>query len=189
MGDSFLVLLIKGIKTFKFDLIRDFKMLKIPRDTMIEQFRAVRQEKLSHENIPGKAVFHLDWLTNFQVKQSMQTQSSWFFEKNITLHSMVMWKQHETSYICTISNETTHKASGLILCHESLVAQGLNETVIVSDYRTSQYRNRYIVALIENFVNGNDTIISVKWIGLELGHGKGAADGVGAVVKKNWATL
>ena len=114
----------------------------------------------------GKAVLHLDWLTNFQVKQSMQTQSSWFFDKNIALHSMVIWKPHETSSICTISNEITHKAAGtwasLRLCHESLVAQGINKIVIVSDSSTSQYRNRYILALIENFVSDNDTITSAK---------------------------
>ena len=117
-------------------------MLKIPRDTMTEEFRAVQHEKLSLENIPGKAVFHLDRLTNFQVKQLRQIQSSWFFDKTIALRSMVIWNQHESLSICTISNGTTHKAAGtwagLRLCHKSLVAQGLNEIVIVSDSLTSQ---------------------------------------------------
>ena len=53
----------------------------------------------------------------------------------------------------------------------------------ISDSPTKQYRNRYIASLLEHLVDTYPEEITVKWIYLESGHGKGAADGVGATVK------
>lgn len=51
-----------------------------------------------------------------------------------------------------------------------------------SDSPTSQYRNKGMFWLIKTFCK--EFGISVKWIYLESGHGKGIPDGIGATVKK-----
>jgi hypothetical protein len=54
------------------------------------------------------------------------------------------------------------------------------QIVIVSDSPSSQYRNRFTLFLMNTLCNAS----SWEWIYSEAGHGKGAADGVGAAIKR-----
>lgn len=59
------------------------------------------------------------------------------------------------------------------------------ETVhFLSDSPSSQYRNKFIFYLITKFQDMNQNISKVTWNYQESGHGKGAPDGIGAVVKR-----
>ena len=64
-----------------------------------------------------------------------------------------------------------------------MLREGYMKIVFISDSPTKQYRNRYSASLPEHLVDTYPEVITVKWIYLESGHGKGAADGVGATVK------
>lgn len=177
----------KDSAAFKYDFVRDLKTLKGHQERIRSQYREVRNEKESLSSCPTKAIFHLDWSTNLKIQQSRQSQAAFFFDKQVALHPIVIWQNGGTSSICTISDHTSHKAAatwvGLNICLKTIVSEGYTEIVIISDSPTSQYRNRFIVALLEHFVLSSSAILSVKWIYLEAGHGKGAADGVGAAVK------
>jgi hypothetical protein len=54
---------------------------------------------------------------------------------------------------------------------------------LVSDSPSSQYRNKYTIAVVRQICQLRD-IASFNWIYSESGHGKGAPDGVGAAVKR-----
>ena len=64
---------------------------------------------------------------------------------------------------------------------------GKSNIVIVSDSPTSQYRNKDIFYLNNAFATEHD--LSLRWIYLESGHGKGIAGGVGAAVKRVITTI
>ena len=129
----------------------------------------------------------MDWSTNLAIKQSRAVQGHFFFNKQLSLHPMVLWHQGGSSSICTFSDSICHKAaatwagiSGLLY---EILREGYMKIVFISDSPTKQYRNRYIASLLEDLVDTYPEEITVKWIYLESGHGKGAADGVGATVK------
>jgi hypothetical protein len=56
------------------------------------------------------------------------------------------------------------------------------QIVIVSDSPSSQYRNRFTLFLMNTLCNASSW--EWEWIYSEAGHGKGAADGVGAAIKR-----
>ena len=129
----------------------------------------------------------MDWSTNLAIKQLRAVQGHFFFNKQLSLHPMVLWHQGGSSSICTFSDSICHKAaatwagiSGLLY---EILREGYMKIVFISDSPTKQYRNRYIASLLEHLVDTYPEEITVKWIYLESGHGKGAADGVGATVK------
>ena len=64
-----------------------------------------------------------------------------------------------------------------------MLREGYMKIAFISDSPTKQYRNQYIASLLEHLVDTYPEEITVKWIYLESGHGRGAADGIGATVK------
>ena len=58
---------------------------------------------------------------------------------------------------------------------------------IISDSPVTQFRNKSIFWLMKSFAQDNN--VELKWIYLEVGHGKGVADGVGATAKRGISDL
>jgi hypothetical protein len=88
-------------------------------------------------------------------------------------------------------SDDKNKKSDAIAAHlrpvlEHFVAVS-NETIervtVVSDSPTSQYRNRMTLYLIDRLLR-KQNILRWQWLYSEAGHGKGAADGVGAALKR-----
>lgn len=52
----------------------------------------------------------------------------------------------------------------------------------ISDSPSGQYRNRYNFHLLSSYAQQEK--VNVSWIFLEAGHGKSAADGIGACIKR-----
>ena len=178
----------KPSNLFKAELVRELRVLKEHIETCKTQFREVKKEKVSLADSPHKVIMHLDWSQNLAIKQARGAHSAFYYNKQISLHPLVMWHQGGSSSICTFSDSMCHDAaatwagiSGLL---NELIREGYVEIVFISDSPSKQYRNRFMVVLLEDFVQKNEHIdLSLKWIYLESGHGKGAADGVGATVK------
>ena len=109
-------------------------------------------------------------------------------QKQISLHTgMVYSKCRELSF-CTVSDCLKHNPAG-IWAHLHPVLEYLRYKTtatiihIISDGPTTQYRITQNFYLIANKVC-NYGFRSATWNFLEAGHGKRAADGIGAVVKR-----
>ena len=61
--------------------------------TIRSQFREVKREKELMLTDPEKAIIHMDWSTNLAIKQSRAVQGHFFFNKQLSLHPMVLWHQ------------------------------------------------------------------------------------------------
>ena len=83
-----------------------------------------------------------------------------------------------------ISDHVDHKASVVFASLESILLKYCHANVhhfnIISDYPTSQYRNKNVFWFVSKFCS----LKTIDWIYLEARKGKGAADGIGAVVKR-----
>ena len=154
------------------------------------QFKAVRQlkEKLTSEDV----LIHIDFSENLNCKYSSEIQSVHFgaSQRQISLHTGVIYTStNPTLPFCSISDNLKHSPCG-IWGHMCPVLQFIKEKnnsvknlYVLSDGPTTQYRCK------ENFFLLTKKPLeigykSVNWNFLEAGHGKGAPDGIGAVIKR-----
>ena len=153
------------------------------------QYKAIRQLK---ENLTEKdALIHIDFSENLSCKYFSEIQSMHFgaSQRQISLHTGVLYTCEKSMSFCSISDHLKHGPSA-IWGHLEPVLKIVKEehpTVdhlyFLSDGPTTQYRcrdNFYLLSRIPIEMGFK----SVNWNFLEASHGKGAPDGVGAVVKR-----
>ena len=85
-----------------------------------------------------------------------------------------------------MSDHTDHKAPAVMISIKSILEKLIKQEKklinIISDSPTSQYRNHKMFYLVQQFAK--EYRVTIRWIYLEAGHGKGIPDGIRAVVKK-----
>jgi hypothetical protein len=153
------------------------------------QYRALRslKEKLTDDDI----IIHVDFSENYACKYESEIQSMHFgaSQKQITLHTGMVYTKGHTQSFCSISDSTKHGPAA-IWAHLTPVIQDMKARLpqlaniyFITDGPTTQYRckdNFYLLATKiydMGFRVGN-------WNFLEAGHGKGAPDGIGAAIKR-----
>lgn len=145
------------------------------------------KEKLSHEEI----MIHIDFSENYLCKYADEIQSMHFggSRRQISLHTGIAYMADKVMPFCTVSDNLKHGPAA-IWAHmrpvlEYITSDRHYETIhFISDGPTTQYRNKH------NFFLWPRTVVDhgfhrSTWNFLEASHGKGAADGIGAAVKRN----
>ena len=104
----------------------------------------------------------------------------------MSLHPIYIWSSKEKFLKVTVGDSNNHTApasmTSLLSLLKELCDNGIKHLNVITDSSTSQYRNKGMLWLIKVFCK--ESGISVKWIYLESGHGKGIPDGTGVTVKK-----
>jgi hypothetical protein len=161
---------------------------------MMHQFRAIKELKLSLE--PGHLILHVDFSENYSAKYHREVQSAHFGDRQqVTIHQGVAYVAgQESQAFATLSDDNDKKAEA-IAAHLRPIFQRFNlafgkfdRVSIVSDSPSSQYRNRKTLYIIDRVLRTELDIMRWQWIYTEAGHGKGAADGVGAAIKRRCDT-
>ncbi|MES9881945.1 MAG: hypothetical protein ABW185_13790 [Sedimenticola sp.] len=154
------------------------------------QYSALRQlrENLTDDDV----VIHIDFSENYNCKYKTEIQSVHFgaSQKQISLHTGVAYTKDEMYSFTTISDCLKHNPAA-IWAHldpvldfvKSVKDVPVNTIHVISDGPTTQYRNK------QNFHLFSTRIFEKgfrrgTWNFLEAAHGKGAADGIGAVIKR-----
>ncbi|XP_052243392.1 uncharacterized protein LOC127853150 [Dreissena polymorpha] len=133
---------------------------------------------------------HIDFSENYACKYSDEIQSMHFggSRNQLSLHTGVIYLRDEVIPICTVSDFLRHDPAG-IWAHLTpilkYVTEDRNLTSIhfISDGPTTQYRNKNNIYLWGHKI-AEYGFKKSTWNFLEAAHGKGAADGVGAAVKR-----
>ncbi|XP_052224930.1 uncharacterized protein LOC127840558 [Dreissena polymorpha] len=133
---------------------------------------------------------HIDFSENYACKYSDEIQSMHFggSRNQLSLHTGVIYLRDEVIPICTVSDFLRHDPAG-IWAHLTpilkYVTEDRNLTSIhfISDGPTAQYRNKNNIYLWGHKI-AEYGFKKSTWNFLEAAHGKGAADGVGAAVKR-----
>lgn len=160
------------------------------------QYSAIKELK---ENMPENAVLcHVDFSENYSLKYNEEIQSFHFggSRQQISLHTGVLYyvsshnKELTCKSFCTLSKNIKHDASAIWAHLEPVLkmAQDLVPTLttihFLSDSPSSQYRNRSIFYMMTRLKEQVPNLNLITWNYQEAGHGKGAPDGIGAVVKR-----
>lgn len=163
---------------------------------IIHQYKATDSIK---RNLAAKEILiHADFSENYNCKYSEEVQSAHFggSKPQISLHTVVIYYKDLESdnvvplSICTLSDNLRHDPSA-ICAHLQLAIMEIQkiipyiETVhFLSDGPSTQYKNRKMFFLIANYLASYLEVNRLRWHYSESGHGKGAPDGIGGVVKR-----
>ena len=167
-------------------LVNELTTLKDHLHRVHMQFKAFKDAREQATRDVTIATIQVDWSENTALRQAKEEKSAYYGEDQISLHTMHIWTTEGNKSIVAASDCTDHSAPAVFASIESvmqdLVANGKNTINVESDSPLSQYRNKNVFWMIEQFSKNNQTVL--KWIYLETGHGKGIPDGIGAVVKR-----
>ena len=150
-----------------------------------DQFKAYKGATEDATSKPTVATLYMDWSENAKMWQAREEKSAYYDECQIPVHAIYGWMTDGCQSYAALSDYTDHKTAAVmtsILPVLKNFAKGGKTTInIVIDSPMLQYRNRKIFYLIHQFAE--EYIVTLHWIYLEAGHGKGIPDGIGVVVK------
>ena len=154
------------------------------------QYREIR--KLRKGLTEEDAIIHIDFSENYSCKHNSEIQSMHFggSRQQTSLHTGMIYLKRDNNIAFSSVSDCTRHDPAAIWAHLKPVLNFLKETQpqvkkihFISDGPTTQYRQKHNFYLLSSlpFDWGFQYI---NWTFLEAGHGKGAADGVGAVLKR-----
>ena len=142
-------------------------------------------------------VVHIDFSENYSSKYGSEIQSMHFggSRQQFTLHTAVIYYKNKeenitTQCFCTISSSLRHDAAAVwahlvpILEEIKQEAPIVQNLIIISDSPSGQYRNKKIFYIMSQLSIYCSSLTNIIWNYSECGHGKGAPDGVGGLLKR-----
>lgn len=142
-------------------------------------------------------VVHIDFSENYSTKYGSEIQSVHFggSRQQFTLHtSVIYYKMKEgntkSQCFCTISSSLRHDAAAVwahlvpILEEIKKEVPTVQNLIIVSDSPSGQYRNKKFFYIMSQLSIYCSSLTNIIWNYSECGHGKGAPDGVGGLLKR-----
>ncbi|XP_072945537.1 uncharacterized protein [Epargyreus clarus] len=165
---------------------------------IVNQHKVIRSIK---QNLtPAEGLLHIDFSENYCCKYESEIQSAHFggSKSQLSLHTCVYYSiDYEASHnfvkttsICSVSTNLRHDPV-LICAHLTPVVEKIKQLSphlktlhILSDGPTTQYRNKTMFYMLVNYLSKIADVESIVWHFSEVGHGKGAPDGVGGCVKR-----
>lgn len=158
----------------------------------IKQKQANRYKDLK-ERLPSNlstGILQIDFAENYTTQWQDEVQSAHWCKTQITLMTAVHWQGNDCKSAVVVSDNTDHTKDSIVvfLAHliKSLVSSDVKYLHIWSDGTSSQFKNRYMAAILPDF----ETRFHLKiiWNFFATSHGKGPVDGIGGTVKRQVAT-
>lgn len=157
----------------------------------IHQHETIEKLKKSLEEYD--LFINMDFSQNYECKYGAEPQAVHFgvSRESVSLHTGVWFTKNHHQSFCTLSKDLKHDAPAIIAhlrpVFKKIFQNNLSiETLhLYSDGPTSQYRSKIFFYLLTNYILENHIQIkTIIYNFSECGHGKGIADGVGAVTKR-----
>lgn len=159
------------------------------------QFHAIKELKQNLKET--EAIIHIDFSENYAMKYESEVQSFHFggSRQELTLHTAVIYYRDSTNTVtsksfCTVSESKRHDSAAVwahivpLLEFVETVNKDIDNLHFLSDSPSSQYRNKTMFYAIAKMYWYFHRLKLITWNYFESAHGKGAADGVGAVLKR-----
>ena len=132
----------------------------------------------------------VDFSENFTCGHNRAIQSSHFgaSNKQVTLHTGVAYTHSKTLSFCSVSESTRHDAAAIAAHIDPVIGyvktenRGLDFINFWSDGPVTQYRNKQHFVTVSHIHEYG--LAGCTWNYSEAGHGKGAADSIGGVIKR-----
>ena len=151
------------------------------------------QDKVQHLKA-NEAVVQIDFAENYTCFQQDEVQAAHWSQDQVTLFPVVIWTKTEENKIITsshviVSDDHSHEKNSVAVFMDTVLRTFVKEKYpnvkvvhIFSDGPSSQFKNKYIVQLLQSFqtkLGGR-----ILWHYFATSHGKGAVDGIGGTVKR-----
>lgn len=150
-------------------------------------FKEMRLAKL---NLKEREIcLHIDFSENYLMKFGNEVQSAHFGANDqVIIHQGIAYSSDSTAVSFATISKDRRKTSPAVIAHikkalEILKINELSKILVFSDSPSSQYRNSNTMSFMANLCKQLN-IPEFQWFFSEAGHGKSAADGVGAVLKR-----
>ena len=132
----------------------------------------------------------VDFSENFTCGHNRAIQSSHFgaSNKQVTLHTGVAYTHSKTLSFCSVSESTRHDAAAIAAHIDPVIGYvkaehpGLDFINFWSDGPVTQNRNKQHFVTVSHIHEYG--LAGCTWNYSEAGHGKGAADSIGGVIKR-----
>ncbi|KAJ8877199.1 hypothetical protein PR048_021653 [Dryococelus australis] len=147
----------------------------------------------------NEAVIHIEFSENYNCKFADETQASYFggSRKQVSFHTVVTYHHDKNSQLdkpytiqsfCTLSDCFDHSVHATCV-HLKPILKTLPDSVntihFCSDSPGTQYRNENMaMVLSQHFRHIFPNVQHFTWSYHEVGHGKGAPDGIGGICKR-----
>jgi hypothetical protein len=155
------------------------------------QYQAIHRLKSNVQ--AGHLILHIDFSQAYDSKYNRLTSNGYYAHSTsqITIHQGVAYlKGFDPQSFATLCDDNNKKSDAIaahldpVLDHfQLLLGESLELVSLISDSPSSQYRNRKTLYIVDRVLRRRN-IVRWQWIYTEAGHGKSAADGVGATIKR-----
>ena len=176
------------VESLKDTLQSDLMSYSVHAYNIVHQYKELKclKEKLK----ANECVVLIDFSENYATKYATEIQSVHFgaSRNQVTLHTGVYYTADDRRSFCTISDNTRHDPAA-IWAHMRPVLSVLknrdciNTIHFISDSPSTQYRSVKNLYLMRKMIHLEYKFAYATWNFTEASHGKGPADGVGALVK------
>jgi len=154
--------------------------------------KRVQQEyfqKIKANLKPTELAIQIDFAENYRLANQNEIQSAHFTYRQARIFTCVAWLAGSTKSFAVISDKLTHNKIDVFIFLMNLLTEieklhgCFSKVYIFSEGCCSQFKNKWIMSSLFDFVN-HLKCASIEWNFFASSHGKGAVDGVGAVIKK-----
>lgn len=160
---------------------------------IFHQAKAYKELKSSLKD--NEAVIIVDFSQNYQCKYSVETQGVHFgaSRTQITLHTGVLYTKNAVQGFASLSENLRHDSCAVTAHLEETIKQLISKGCLdnidtlhfMSDGPTAQYKNKNMFYLTTQYlVQKFPRFQKLTYNYSESGHGKNAADGIGASIKR-----
>jgi hypothetical protein len=149
-------------------------------------------KEIKESQPPVNAVIHMDFSQNYSAIGQNDLQSAYFGRNQISIYTVMVYVGQESPIPIVIINDDTSHSKEQVTFYIQLIVNSVREDYpdlahidFFTDGCSSQFKNKYI--LISLLYTVEDLGLTAKWHFFTTSHGKGAVDGLGAVVKRTVA--
>ena len=157
---------------------KHFRIKKVQQ----EKIRTIKEEIKSD---PKKIIIHCDFAENWRVILQNEVQSAYWKTTQLSIFTAVCYYGDEAKSFAVVSDDTDHDTAHTLMALKRISIyldssekfKSNKEEIIISDGATAHFKNRF------QFYELRNSKKNKNWIFSATGHGKGACDGIGGLVK------
>lgn len=173
-----------------FDVLSELQM-HLPKFKTHCYVKRVQQQYFQKRKMSiakDEVVLQIDFAENYRLVNQNEIQSAHFSYSQVTIFTCVAWLHTGTKSFAITSNELAHNKYD-VYCFLSLIIKKLkkkhpiSKIFIFSDGCASQFKNKFIMSSLPHF-RKEFNVSHFEWNFFATSHGKGAVDGIGAVLKR-----
>lgn len=149
-----------------------------------DTFNLIDRPMASDSKFPDVGLLQIDFAENFVCEQQDEVQNAHWYQRQLTLFTTAFYFNNDFQSKVFVSDLLNHTKDSIVPFLYKLLAEfprSMKVLRIWSDGPSSQFKNKFIAAIIPQF----EKLFNIKiyWNYFATSHGKGCIDGIGATTK------